>query len=424
VREQELIVALLGSRQNYNRFKPLLKESSLTREGKWFVDQIGAYYSKITDDTPKLEEFERFFWTTRAGHLKPGAETELYTLLFKTIAEKTYKEEIVKELLEHYISIDYCNKIHTELEGILSGSPKAKGLEVVGDMVTKYLEEVNRSVTHADLFASSDIAEIAAKVSSPGLEWRLEELNRSLGPIRKGDLIIIGGRPEVGKTTMWTSEISWMAEQLPPTSTILVINNEEESAKVQLRLMQSSLAATAGFILADLRYSEAEYLKRVHNKDKIKITRQDLNASTKELDQIIQEISPSLIVFDQLDKVVIRSSREEREDERLGRLYLWARNLAARYCPVIALSQVNATGEGQRWLTQAQLRGSNTDKAGEADAIILIGKDLSPGFEDTRFLSIAKNKLVGGPRTDPALRHGKFEVKIHPEFGRYKGSYK
>jgi len=46
-----------------------------------------------------------------------------------------------------------------------------------------------------------------------GLEWRLEELNLSLGPVNKGDLVLVAARPEVGKTTFLTSEISYMLSQ-------------------------------------------------------------------------------------------------------------------------------------------------------------------------------------------------------------------
>jgi hypothetical protein len=35
-------------------------------------------------------------------------------------------------------------------------------------------------------------------------------------------------------------------------------------------------------------------------------------------------------------------------------------------------------------------------------------------------MNISKNKLMGDAKTDPKLRHGKFEVLIDPERARYK----
>jgi len=63
---------------------------------------------------------------------------------------------------------------------------------------------------------------------------------------------------------------------------------------------------------------------------------------------------------------------------------------------------------------------AKTAKQAEADFIIGIGKENSPGFESIRFLNISKNKLTGDIDTDSAYRHAQLEVKIHPEVARYE----
>ena len=67
------------------------------------------------------------------------------------------------------------------------------------------------------------------------------------------------------------------------------------------------------------------------------------------------------------------------------------------------------------------LRGSKTDKAGEADLIITLGKDKDAEYK--RYLHLPKNKLWGGPSTIEAHRHGKFEITIRPEIARYEGVF-
>ena len=67
------------------------------------------------------------------------------------------------------------------------------------------------------------------------------------------------------------------------------------------------------------------------------------------------------------------------------------------------------------------LRGSKTDKAGEADLILTIGRKEVEDY--TRYLHVAKNKLWGGPRSQEAYRHGRFELEIRPEIARYVGVF-
>jgi len=71
-----------------------------------------------------------------------------------------------------------------------------------------------------------------------------------------------------------------------------------------------------------------------------------------------------------------------------------------------------------------QLRGSKTDKIGEADAIITIGKSNEPGMDLQRYIHVPKNKLFGGDETIETHRHGCFEVEIKPSIARYISMWK
>jgi hypothetical protein len=136
------------------------------------------------------------------------------------------------------------------------------------------------------------------------------------------------------------------------------------------------------------------------------------------LEAMFEEHNPCMIIFDQLDKVY-GFGGEPREDMRLGKLYAWARDLAAKYGPVIAVSQLSEGAEGMLYPGYNFLRGSKTDKSGEADVILTIGYDPGKG-ENVRGLYLPKNKQFGGASTVEALRHGKCEVEIVPERAYYK----
>jgi hypothetical protein len=137
----------------------------------------------------------------------------------------------------------------------------------------------------------------------------------------------------------------------------------------------------------------------------------------KQVDQIVRELEPSLIIFDQLDK--IKGFTDDREDLRLGSIYIWARELAKQYCPAIAVCQADASGEGKRWLTMENVANAKTAKQAEADWILGIGKTHDVKEEYIRHLHLCKNKLTGDPDSDPNERHGRNSVRILPEVARY-----
>jgi hypothetical protein len=86
---------------------------------------------------------------------------------------------------------------------------------------------------------------------------------------------------------------------------------------------------------------------------------------------------------------------------------------------VICIHQADASAEGVKWLNQSQLYGSKTGVQGEADVLIMIGATHEPGDENRRYISICKNKLPGGPRTEIALRRGKHEVMFDGDIARF-----
>ena len=124
-----------------------------------------------------------------------------------------------------------------------------------------------------------------------------------------------------------------------------------------------------------------------------------------------------MIIFDQIDK--IKGFKADRNDLELKAIYQWAREIAKKYAPVIAVSQASGEAEGKLWLTMDMVDGSKTGKQGEADWILGIGKE-QDNTSRLRFLNICKNKLIGDVDTLPELRHGSTQVLIRPEVARYE----
>ena len=263
------------------------------------------------------------------------------------------------------------------------------------------------------LFVTNDLEVLYNDtVKQPGLRWRLQTLNRMMGSLRKGDFGFIFARPETGKTTFLASEVTHFATQVDRP--IIWFANEESGSKVQIRLYQAMLGKTLTELYSDVKGNRQKYLelggKHIRIFDSASIHR-------KQVEQLVRELSPSLVIFDQIDK--IKGFADDREDLRLGSIYIWGREISKQYCPVIGVSQADASGEGKKWLTMDKVSNAKTAKQAEADWILGIGKSHSESEEHMRHLHLSKNKLPGDQDTDQDLRHGRQSVMINPEIARY-----
>lgn len=271
-------------------------------------------------------------------------------------------------------------------------------------------EETSQDFVSDDLQGLLDSA-----ITKPGLRWRLTTLNQMLGSLRKGDFGFIFARPETGKTTFLSSEVTHMASQLTAEDgPILWINNEEQGNKVMLRAYQAALGLDLSALYSNIETHKRAFLQATNGK--LKLFDSGV-VHRKNVEELCKRHKPSLLIFDQIDKIV--GFDNDREDLKLGAIYQWARELAKQYCPVIGVCQADGSGEGVRWLTMSNVANAKTAKQAEADWILGIGKVNDPGFDNLRFLHPSKNKLMGDSDTIPDQRHGRRECLIKPEIARY-----
>lgn len=268
----------------------------------------------------------------------------------------------------------------------------------------------------SEKFVTDDLDELYDNtVARPGLRWRLQTLNRMLGSLRVGDFGFVFARPETGKTTFLASEVTHMAGQGDPDSPVIWINNEERGDKVMVRCYQAALGLSLVDLMRDKQKAKKDYHAATGNQIKLI---DDAGCSKQTIQRILEKHRPKLLVIDQIDK--IKGFDADREDLRLGAIYIWARELAKKYCPVIGVCQADGTGQGVKWLTMAHVANAKTSKQAEADWILGIGKQDDPSYEYVRHLNISKNKLTGDEDTEPELRHGRADVIIRPDIARYE----
>ena len=419
--DYDVLYLCAQSKENLAKYRRYIKPHVVVKETNTILDGMDKYYKTFPGVIDfSWESFSAFLIADQSKRLTDDAIVKLRMMLTKAKAFVPHHahEEVVKTLIE----LDYLALIMDECEKVKEGS---SDLEHVHIIATNALRDVERYIEKDELFVSADLSVIADRISSSGYEWRLDVLNRSLGPLRTGNFIIVAARVEVGKTTFLASEVSYLAQQLPKDRPVVWVNNEEESSVVFFRIVQAAIGKESKTIIADSKTAMEEYTTLMGgNKDKIRVTK-DMN-HVRDLETLFREVNPGLIIFDQLDKVNGFKS-EEREDITLGKIYKWARELARTYGPVIAASQLSASAVDMKdppFIGLDALRGSKTDKPGEADAVVTLGKykePKTPEEEMIRTINVPKNKLPGGGvKHMESHRHGQFLVTIDPIRARFE----
>jgi len=411
------LLLLFAEKETFDRFHRFIKKSTVTKESWTIISDMFEWYDKHSKID--WDSFNTWFRVVRHPTFKKET-LDLYSIIFDRLSGQTLgdtSEAILKRLIER----DYATKLSSVAMSIAEGENKHLWDEVI-DLTDEYYIDIGRAAEIASRFVADDISAMVGKVTGKGLDWRLNELNYSCGPIRQGDFIVVAAYVDTGKTTFIASESTYMAKQLEEGECVIWFNNEEDGSKVKYRTVQATLAkdhtALAAMNPADVT---REYNAALGGESRLMIY-DEKYIHIKDVEEVLKHYNPGLIIFDQLFKIA-GFQNEFSEVERQRRLFGWARKLAADYCPVIAVTQADSTTNGEMYIEANQLYGSKVAMQSEADAIITIGRSLTGAFSPTtRFIYVPKNKLTGGPLSDERFRNGKFEVQIEPTIARYRGS--
>lgn len=146
-----------------------------------------------------LGDLVAFFWATY-----PDADKTIYGSFFKTLQDNPVSLDVAESVLR---------KIQARKEALKLSEAAFKASQdptQLDELKTRWEAfnalQADVPVTE-DTFVSEDLLELLESTyAEPGVRWRLDCLNKSLGSLRPGDFGFIFARPETGKTTFLTSE--------------------------------------------------------------------------------------------------------------------------------------------------------------------------------------------------------------------------
>ena len=355
-----------------------------------------------------VNDLEIFFFNSYPAMKEK--EVEEFEELFSKMRDLEVSDEMAMELLDTHRKQSIATSIGFVALDVAEGKKDFDQLLFEIDKA----KQVDDEIVDTTEYVSDDLDTLlAATIKGKGLQFRLKTLRKMFGSLRKGDFGFLFARPEVGKTTLLASEVSYFI--LQTEGNIVWFSNEESGNKIMLRCYQAFFGKTILEIMANIPY----YKKRFQEETGGRIKIYDNGAIHKNtVEKVCEALQPAAIIFDSIDK--LKGWKDDRDDLVYKEIYQWAREMAKTYCPVIGVCHASAGAEGKKYLEMDDVAYAKTAKQGEADWILGVGATHNTGEEFVRFLHAPKNKLMGDEDMLEALRHGKQSVVIKPEHARFE----
>lgn len=360
--------------KDVRKIKQALDQGMTSYEGNLTVDDLQAVFTAMNQSmtTATRTAYDDLFnRISRADPLK------------KEIAEDTLSKLFQQHVGDRVANLgfDFVNGSANSLE------PLRRLLEEYQDDFTPNLRVDWDDIDIDTLLTANDL-ETQWKFNIPSLRRRVEGVSG-------GHLLLVGARPNTGKTSFHASLIAGPDGWASQGAKCIVMCNEESYERVGARY----LSAATNMTMDEVRENVALARKRYEPiKQNLRI-KDSTNKDMQWVEAVVKNEKPDIVVLDMGDKFASKTS--DKSDVYLKDAAIHARNIAKQYnCCVIWMSQLSAVAEGKVFVDQSMMEGSKTGKAAEADLMVLISKNpIVEGADEQdtqRHLNIAKNKLKGG----------------------------
>lgn len=284
----------------------------------------------------------------------------------------------------------------TMLEALHKGEENAveRGMAELGNTLN-----TTREVTYTlSTAAESAIATIERKIAGEEtIGTGIEKIDKEIGGFRGGDLVVIGARPGVGKTSMMMQMAVSSARAGIP---IGVFSGEQPAEQLAERVM----AATSHISLSDMRRGDCDVDKLRAAASRFKDYQMHISdASAPSLSHINKiarqwqrDHGIKAIFVDYLQRM--KGDHALPKTERVGELIKGLKSLAKdTRLPVICLSQLNRnTANENRLPRMSDLRDTGEIEQ-EADQIFLLHTDCSDQNANCADAMIVLDKNRHGP---------------------------
>ena len=356
------------------------------------IKQTLDYAMDTYDKTLTPSELEALFYAN--NNSMTTANKEAYRDLFRKISRenplgKEIADDVLSKLFQQVVGEEIANLGFDYVNGT------QQSLEPLRKLLTDYQDDFmpNLKIDWDDISIETLLE--ANDIQSQW-KWNIPSLRRKVEGISGGHLVVVGARPNTGKTSFHASTIAAPDGFAHQGAKCMILCNEESYERVGARYLSAATSMSMDEVKANMPVAALRY-EPVKNNIFIKdSTGKDMSW----VEAIVKAYEPDIVVLDMGDKFASKTS--DKSDVYLKEAAIHARNIAKQYkCAIIWMSQLSAVAEGKVNVDQSMLEGSKTGKAAEADLMVLISKNQMVEGQDEeesaqRHLNIAKNKLKGG----------------------------
>ena len=403
--ELALIKTLLN-REFYNNHKGIRCPDKIFSKDVRKIKQALDTAMETYDSDLSVADLQAVF--NRINASMTTATSTAYEDLFKRIdIAEPIKQEIANDTLSQLFQQYVGDRVANLGFDFVNGSENS--LEPLRKLLEEYKDDFtpNTRIEWDDHSFDTVLAlsqqETKWKINIPPLADRVEGISG-------GHFIVVGARPNTGKTSFHASLIAAEGGFAEQGAKCILLTNEEAYNRVVLRYIgASSKMCVKEELPNNIALARSRY-KPVADKIKIK------ESGGKNMDwveSVVKHERPDIVILDMGDKFA--EQRSDRTDITLRAAAIHARNIAKQYdCAVFWMSQLSAEAQDRTAPNMSMLEGSKTGKAAEADLMLLIGMSAEVEGEDNnmRYINVAKNKLSGW--------HGKIPAMLDVKRGIYR----
>ncbi len=276
------------------------------------------------------------------------------------------------------------------------GSRRTDGAQPVRAMLPALIDKIDEWQSNPDALR--------------GLATGFEAFDRLTGGLRGGDLLIVAGRPSMGKTTLAINMAENVAVDPKTRGSVLIFSMEMPSEQLMTRML-SSIGGVPLHHIRSGRISDEEWMRvtsatsqltdsRIFIDETPGLSPMDLRARAR---RVKREHGLDMVVVDYLQLMQVQGSKENRATE-ISEISRGLKALAKELnVPVIALSQLNRSVEQREnkkpvmsdlresgaieqdadmilFIYREEVYDKNTPRKGQADIDLAKHRNGEPGY--------------------------------------------
>lgn len=315
---------------------------------------VEMYKKKLSINVFSVNDFLK-----ETGRLDKIGGTKVLLELLNQIPNLVYLEEYIQLIKDKFLrrslinlgykTINSAYITNIPLEKILNDFEK-KSFELTNEIIDE------KKLSTAELFSSVflELKEKSLKPELPGLTSGFYDLDSLTQGFQKSDLIILAGRPSMGKTAFVLN----IAENIIKKYKVPILFFSLEMSKEQLiyRLLANDTGISQTRLKMGNLYKEDWYelKKSIQNysllpffiDDQPNLTTQDIRSKIKQI--LFEQNKIGLIIIDYLQLLLNSKLKSENRVQELSQITRDLKNLAKEFqIPVIALSQLSRNVENR-----------------------------------------------------------------------------